>query len=314
MLCELFIAEHLFLNVENAKEVKLKDGKVYLTFKAGFRAGDRNILDAKITPGGKVGLYVEEDGKKLYYEEEPLSDCQKLISIEKNKEGDIVFCMRPDAFFDDELAEIIKGQPIEEIKKLGPTKLERIKKRLIDKFIFSYFSDSQENAGNVKELMRIFSPTEFTLNEKKRIIRKLSHEVFINNADAALLKEAVDFFATNNNERDKLLNEIKKGKKRIIGQYRRDFKNYAGDFEYFLSPSYLKIESKILLNFVSLFPELKEWLKQQFDLNMIKKLVETLYKESKSENKENIKKEIKEAMRNLIATFDIDEYFLRLFA
>jgi hypothetical protein len=73
--------------------------------------------------------------------------------------------------------------------------------------------------------------------------------------------------------------------------------------------------SKLLLLFIKFFPELKGWLKEQFNLNIIKRVIKKLDELSRYEYfNENERTEIKNTIKNLIATFNIDEYFIKLFA
>jgi len=173
---------------------------------------------------------------------------------------------------------------------------------------------------------------KLTFNEKKKAIKYIIHDIFVGfNIDetmieSKLLKKIVDSFATNNNEKEKLLNVIKEvwnekfkeeyGTKKFKEEYNHEFEDYIkfGD-----NIEQIKKKIKILLSLVRNFPELKEWVKQQFDPNLIKRVIEKLIEISKlaknPEVKEFINNQIvKKSIANLVACFDIDEYFLWLFA
>jgi hypothetical protein len=71
--------------------------------------------------------------------------------------------------------------------------------------------------------------------------------------------------------------------------------------------------SQILCGLIKVFPELKEWIKEQFDLDLIKEVTKELYDLYKSTQDAEKRVEIKHTIANLVAVFDIDEYFLMLF-
>jgi len=180
------ILEHIGLFVGDAKEIKLGDEKVYLTFGPHYM----NILYAKTTSNGEIEiclplhifhmfhrreideLYKEEskgklkiEGDRIYFKIKPRNG---LISIEKNDENDqIKFCISLSAFNGEDLVRIISKQPKEEIKKLDQKVLKKIKNELL-------FSSEFLSVREVEALLKISDLVKLTFNEKKRAIKYLS--------------------------------------------------------------------------------------------------------------------------------------------
>jgi len=169
-------------------------------------------------------------------------------------------------------------------------------------------------------LKEYLNPKELSLDRKKVITKEISEIAYSSQSvEAIKLLKRVVLSVSNNEEREALLNVIKQVflKKDFFGKSYND--EYKETFELFLSRTTKARIIRVcntysfLLFLIGSFPELKEWIKQQFDLEVIKKVAKKLSERYKLAKNINDKKIIKKGIANLVAVFKVYEYFLWLF-